>query len=613
MPEEVPANVPVALGKNAFPRRFGRYVLEKNLSRGGMGEVFLALPFGVQKHCVIKTIRGDLTGDKEFVGRFADEAKIMTRIKHDNIIRVFDCGRVGGDYYIAMEFLYGRDLGDVLDRAYEKGEPMPKDIGVYLTLQLLRGLDYAHSLTDEHGRPMRLVHRDISPQNVLVGFDGAVKLIDFGLARTELLPGRTQGALAVGKYGYMSPEQARHEKIDGRADIYSFGVMLFEVFTGDRLVDEQDQATLWQRVLSPKHRPPSAVLPDIGIDIDELVMTAVAVRAEERFQSAQEMSRFIQQRMKTKPCSRERLIKYLRYLYPNTDFSAPPIPTFDNIAEPSEKSMTFAMSEDAARSVFGRGELPVEWTMQYDAEALRAMRTTRPPAEKAASDRRDGASALVRDEYQGHEEASTGEVVMSARDRAELLKEPPAFHVVDDAPTTIARPADVLGDEEATRFERTKSPDRRPDSPVTAGHALNPERRSSSHGFSDDEATVMMNMPPPGSREWKTEDENVRTEFIEPTKISDKTGGANGRRTSAPPPAGGHTPKRAIQEKKNPVRPDPRAEGRGTSRGPGRSDPGRAENLQISEPRSGPNLMLIGLFMMGVTIVVLLLMLIRLG
>ncbi len=617
MPEEVPANVPVVHGKNTFPRRFGRYVLEKNLSRGGMGEVFLALPFGVQKHCVIKTIRGDLTGDKEFVGRFADEAKIMIRIKHDNIIRVFDCGRVGSDYYIAMEYLYGRDLGDVLDRAYERGEAMPKDIGLYLTLQLLRGLEYAHSLKDEHGRPMRLVHRDISPQNVLVGFDGSLKLIDFGLARTDLLPGRTQGALAVGKYGYMSPEQARHERIDGRADIYSFGIMLFEVFTGDRLVDEQDQATLWQRVLSPKHRPPSAVLPELGPDFDELVMTAVAVRAEDRFQSAQDMARFVQQRMRTKPCTRERLIKYLRFLYPNTDFNAPGIPTFKDIAEPSEKSMVIAMSEDGARSVFGRGELPVEWTMQFDAEALRAMRTTRPPGERAGADRNDGDAVVIRDEQRppDQHEASTGEVVMTAREREEILREPPLYHVVDDAPTTIARPADILSDAEATKSDGPSNAKRRPSSPVTAERTLEPERRSSSQGFGDDEATVMMNIPPPSARTWTGEEEQVRTEFIEPTMISEKASGATEARGSVPPGPSPRVPKRSIQEqRKGPRtgRSDPRGDGAQKGRPGGRPDLERADNLQISEPQSGPNLMLIGLLMMAVTILVLLLVLFRL-
>src|SRR5689334_21723835 len=219
MADGVLENAPVVGVKRTFPRSFGRYILEKSLSRGGMGEVFLAVAKGVYQRCVIKTIRGDLTGDEEFIGRFADEAKIMMRIEQENIIRVFDAGKVGTDYYIAMEYVHGRDLGDVLDRAYERGEPMPTQLGLYNAQKLLEGLDYAHKLTAEDGRPMGIVHRDISPQNVLVGFDGSIKLIDFGLARTDLLPARTQGALAVGKYGYMSPEQARHEKIDGRADI----------------------------------------------------------------------------------------------------------------------------------------------------------------------------------------------------------------------------------------------------------------------------------------------------------------------------------------------------------------------------------------------------------
>ena len=131
MADGVPKNVPVTLPKKkGFPRPFGRYILEKSLSRGGMGEIFLAVPKGVKARCVIKTIRSDLTGEKEFVGRFADEAKIMMRIVHDNIIRIFDCGKVGDNYYIAMEFSYGRDLGDVLDRAYERAEPMPAAIGL---------------------------------------------------------------------------------------------------------------------------------------------------------------------------------------------------------------------------------------------------------------------------------------------------------------------------------------------------------------------------------------------------------------------------------------------------------------------------------------------------
>lgn len=370
MAKEPTKKRPTGDKKPRFPRPFGRYILEKSLSRGGMGEVYLAIVKQLQRRCVIKTIRGDLTGEEEFIGRFADEAKILVRAAHANIIRYFDAGKVADDYYIAMEHVHGRDLGDVLDRAYERGEPMPPDIGLYITHNLLEGLDYAHQMTDESGRPMGLVHRDISPQNVMIGFDGSIKLIDFGLARTDVLPSRTQGALAVGKYGYMSPEQARHEPLDGRADIYSAGVMLFEVFTGDRLVDERDQATLWQRVLHPKHRNPRAVLPSLSTDIDRLVMRAVAVKPRERFSSARAMADFVST-LRGPKSNKKSLLDYLHYLYPNVDFSPPSIPPLDNLADGVRQSTIFATSREGARSVFGRGELPIDGTMLFNAEDVR--------------------------------------------------------------------------------------------------------------------------------------------------------------------------------------------------------------------------------------------------
>lgn len=368
---DVHQNAPAVGKKKRFPRPFGRYVLEKSISRGGMGDVMLAIPRGARNHCVIKTIRGDLTGDEEFVGRFADEAKIMVRISHENIIRVFDAGKVGSDYYIAMEFVHGRDLGDVLDRAYERGDPMPVQLGLYITSELMKGLEYAHNLSDERGRHMGLVHRDISPQNVLVGFDGSIRLIDFGLARTEVLPGRTQGALAVGKYGYMSPEQARHRNIDGRADIYSSGVMLFEVFTGDRLVDEQDQTTLWARVLNPSHRNPRSVIPSLPPEVDELVMRAVEVKPADRYQSAAKMRAFVDALRRTHDSSPRAMVHYLRFLYPSVDFRPPPVPDLSDLGFGEEASVIIATSREGALSVFGRGDLPIEWTRQVDVTELR--------------------------------------------------------------------------------------------------------------------------------------------------------------------------------------------------------------------------------------------------
>lgn len=349
-----------AIKKRRFPQAYGRYILEKSLSRGGMGEVILAVARSVNQYCIVKTIRGDLNKEKEFIGRFADEAKIMLRMDHPNIVRVFDAGKVNDDYYMAMEYVHGRDLGDVLDRGIERGEVMPAPIGLYITEQLLLGLDCVHSLRDENGRPMGLVHRDISPQNTQIGFNGDIKLIDFGLARADLLPGHTQGALAIGKYGYMSPEQARHQPLDGRADLYSAGAMLFEVFTGDRLVDEQDQKTLWERVLNPNHRSPRTVLPSLAPEIERLIMTAVQTRPEGRFPSAREMLKYTRA-IPGRRATREELVGYLRYLYPRVEFSPPTPPSFGPLAKGTNESTTIATSGEAVLSIFGRGELAIAW------------------------------------------------------------------------------------------------------------------------------------------------------------------------------------------------------------------------------------------------------------
>ncbi|MCA9552036.1 MAG: serine/threonine protein kinase, partial [Myxococcales bacterium] len=500
-------NAPVVGMRRRFPRSFGRYILEKSLSRGGMGEVILAVAKGVNRRCVIKTIRGDLVGDDEFVGRFADEAKIMVRISHDNIIRVFDAGKVDSEYYIAMEFVHGRDLGDVLDRAYERGEPMPTQLGLFVTSELLRGLHYAHSLTDERGRHMGLVHRDISPQNVLIGFDGAIKLIDFGLARTEVLPARTQGALAVGKYGYMSPEQARHERIDGRADIYSTGVMLFEVFTGDRLVDEQDQATLWQRVLSPKHRSPRTVVPSLPKEIDELVMSAVGVRPEDRFQDARAMLEFVE-RMRRPESNRDAFIRYLRYLYPKVDFSPPPMPAFDDLVDigHEEKSVIIATSREGALSVFGRGELPIEWTRQIASEEInkqlrrRRSETGRAYGRSLSND--FSREQVVTDSH----ETEAGQVdtlnpdLVGATFIRDGLHEPSTGSL--DAPTQVAHyPIDprTAASDEATRFTRPPSPtDDIPGGPdaTLQSAPVNLGVSAASAAYRDDEMTVMMDAPP---------------------------------------------------------------------------------------------------------------------
>jgi serine/threonine protein kinase len=512
-------NAPVAGGKKRFPRNFGRYILDKSLSRGGMGEVYLAVARGPNKWCVIKTIRGDLTGDDEFIGRFADEAKIMVRISHDNIIRVFDAGKVEYDYYIAMEYVHGRDLGDVLDRAYERGEPMPTQLGLYVASYVLRGLHYAHRLTDEQGRHMGLVHRDISPQNVLIGFDGSIKIIDFGLARTDLLPARTQGALAVGKYGYMSPEQARHEDIDGRADIYSTGVMLFEVFTGDRLVDEQDQATLWQRVLSPKHRPPRSVIPNLPKEIDELVMTAVSIEPEKRFGDCNKMLEFVES-LRTEESNRETFQRYLRYLYPKLDFTPPPVPNYSSeIGWGTERSIIIATSREGALSVFGRGELAIEGTTQINAEELRKAFQARDDRREARREREER-----RDEKKNFEVTTDANIpppLGEAQPRRDNGMAPPSARLIDDTldpPTQISRlpPNEKQGLKAPVIAQVQDEDSDMLDDDQTIQAA--PVRGLGRFGqYRDDEMTVMMDAPPRPSAD---DLEDIGDEGDAPTRLA---------------------------------------------------------------------------------------------
>lgn len=651
MAEEVPANVPVTLPqRRGFPRPFGRYILERNLSRGGMGEVHLAVARGVGTRCVIKTIRGDLTGDKEFIGRFADEAKIMVRMTHDNIIRVFDCGRVGTDYYIAMEYVYGRDLGDVLDRAYERGEPMPKEYGLFLTRQILKGLDYAHNLTDEHGRPMRLVHRDISPQNILIGFDGSVKIIDFGLARTELLPARTQGALAVGKYGYMSPEQARHEKIDGRADLYSVGVMLFEVFTGDRLVDEQDQATLWARVLSPKHRRPSTVVADLPREVDDMIMRAVETRADDRYADARAMLKSVEG-FRTKAADKSELIQYLRYLYPTADFTPPPLPDIGSEFEVGEQSMVFAMSEEGAKSVFGRGQLPIEWTKQIrwadvKEELEKKKQRQREDEEPKQARKKEPRSES---ELRGWSENTAASEQTVIQHESDVTRDGPtrdrAVDTLDtygnagatiraleppDDPTTIARaegsglPEGVLSDYQQTAYDnkvRVRSPDE-DGKKSRLGHAA---IRSD---FRDDEQTVMMNAPPRSG--WAGEDMS-KDDVVAETRLSLGPSAPAGPAPSSSPRDSGQN-RRAIQERNSygppadAERPPPKPKGPPAVivRQTAGADPTalierereRDRNKEqdrtrevTNPPAAGPNYLLVGLFLMGLAIIAVLVIL----
>jgi len=345
-----------------FPRFFGRYVLEKRLSRGGMGDVFLALGEAVRRRCVIKTIRDDLEGDTQMIRRFSDEAVTMVEISHPNVVRCFDAGRVDGAYYIAMEYVHGATLADLLDQGYRKRERMPLGVAAYITEHLLQALAYIHALKGPDGRSMNLVHRDIAPENILIGFDGLVKLSDFGLAKNQLLPARTRGDFALGRLGYMPPEQALHEEIDGRADLYALGATMFEVFSGERLVNDTDpdQQALWKRVVKPKHRSLKSVRPELPGSVDELVMTAVQGKKADRWEDASAMLAHLHT-MPVRSSTSAGFIEHLKRLFPAEAFEPLPIPDIQNLPRPRGSTKIFATSIQGACTAFGLKALPDAW------------------------------------------------------------------------------------------------------------------------------------------------------------------------------------------------------------------------------------------------------------
>ncbi|MBI1948886.1 MAG: protein kinase [Deltaproteobacteria bacterium] len=235
---------------DAFPRPFGSYLLLQRFARGGMGEVYLGkfgAIAGLERYCVLKKLRAELTRDREYVTRFIDEARVVVTLNHANICHVFDVGRVGDEYYLAMEYISGRDIRTVQDRCRQRERTIPAATALHLVCEVLEALDYAHRRNHPiTGEPLNLVHRDVSPQNVLVSFEGEVKLIDFGLAASKLKVERTQPNVVMGKMAYMAPEQARGDPIDSRADLFACGVLGYELLAGERFYEGMSANDIWQ-------------------------------------------------------------------------------------------------------------------------------------------------------------------------------------------------------------------------------------------------------------------------------------------------------------------------------------------------------------------------------
>ena len=273
---------------------YGPYRLLQKIAVGGMAEVFKAKRTGVEgfeKVVAVKRILPHLSDNKEFVEMFIDEAKMVAGLSHPNIVQISDLGKIEKSYYIAMEYVHGRDLRTILRRAKERGLRLPLDLTVLIVSKVCSALEFAHRKKDERGRPMLIVHRDISPQNILISFEGEVKLTDFGIAKAATKARITDAGALRGKLLYMSPEQAWGKPMDRRSDVFSLGIVFYEMITDQKPFLGSSEMSILEMVRECRIAPPSDVNPRIPERLEKVVMTALDREPDHRYQDASQMFR----------------------------------------------------------------------------------------------------------------------------------------------------------------------------------------------------------------------------------------------------------------------------------------------------------------------------------
>jgi serine/threonine protein kinase len=273
---------------------FGKYLLLERVAVGGMAEVWLAKRMegdGVSELLAVKRILPNLSADAEFIKMFVDEARIAGQLQHPGIVPMQELGRIGQTFYIAMEYVWGRDLLQILRTVKQDGQKIPFAAATYVAARVCEALHYAHVKVDKHGKPLELVHRDVSPQNVIVSFDGKVKLIDFGIAKAASRTTKTQAGTLKGKVGYMSPEQVRGLPVDGRSDLFAVGTLLYEMLTVRPLFARGNNFEAMNRVRDADVPPIASRVPDIPPALAQIVTKALSREPGDRYATAQDMQK----------------------------------------------------------------------------------------------------------------------------------------------------------------------------------------------------------------------------------------------------------------------------------------------------------------------------------
>ena len=326
--------------------RFGKYTLLDRIAVGGMAEIFLARQAGLEgfeKTIVIKRIRPHLSKQASFVKMFLNEAKLAAQLNHPNIVQIYDLGKINESYFIAMEYIFGRDMRRIIPKADTKEIPFPMVYALKIASSVCEGLFYAHQKADIYGNPLNIVHRDITPENIFVSFDGTVKVLDFGIAKAANQIEQTKAGEIKGKLSYMSPEQCMGKPLDCRSDIFSLGTVLYEWITGFKLFTGESEVAILKNITEGKIYKPSYFKSDIPDAVEAILMKSLEKDRDKRYQTAWEMQydldQFLSQNEFTP--SNIHLSNFLRQLFldemedekarlaqaaPALDSSAPPPP-----------------------------------------------------------------------------------------------------------------------------------------------------------------------------------------------------------------------------------------------------------------------------------------------
>lgn len=361
--------------------QFGSYELIKRIAYGGMAEIHLAKTRGglrgFERLLALKVIHPKYSEDQEFIDMLVDEAKLAVQLSHGNICQTYDLGRIDNTYYIAMEFIDGKDLYQLLVKCSELDIRIPFDIAAFIALSTAAGLQYAHTRSDNYGRDLNLIHRDISPQNVLVSYDGEVKIVDFGIAKASQRGKETESGVIKGKFFYMSPEQAWGEKIDHRTDIFSTGICLYEMITGEMLYNEEKALVLLDKVRKAQIPNMRALRPDLPPELERITLNALRRDRDERYESAGALqgalSGFLYKNWPK--FSRRRVSDFMKRVFGDNRFVLPmPKPSFDETGSgdfgvDANRSMIFDLN--AMREVAMPQAAPVDdgYHDDYDDDA----------------------------------------------------------------------------------------------------------------------------------------------------------------------------------------------------------------------------------------------------